>query len=41
MPSLFAKYHDKFIENATKNGTIRRSERTVFAKNKANYIIPI
>lgn len=42
MPSIYADYHDKFIENCinTMESRALMSERYIMLKNKMNYILP-
>ncbi len=43
MPSIYAKHHDKFIENYVSNFEEKSlsNERMVMAKTKTNYVIPV
>ena len=43
MPSIYAKHHDKFIENYLSNFEEKnlQNERLVMAKTKTNYVIPV
>ena len=43
MPTIYAKHHDKFIENYLSNFEEKAltSERLVMAKTKTNYVIPL
>lgn len=43
MPAIYAKHHDKFIENYLSNFEEKSltSDRLVMAKTKTNYCIPI
>lgn len=43
MPNIYAKHHDKFVENFVNNLDSKSniSERLLMAKNKMNYLFPI
>jgi PAS domain S-box-containing protein len=43
MPDMYAKLHDKILEDALSKGPegINSKERLVFAKHKSGYIFPV